>query len=138
MTQLTETGTGYNDGTQVNQSTKSKATVRYNSFKEYKPKLAYPKTQRTRSAISKRAIESMFGYSQRETAEKLGVSISTLKRRFSDLYGAKARWPYNRKDMRRNRMRIDFIMNEQNTVSTKYLDPETIAALEQVFRIASQ
>ncbi|KAL0489381.1 hypothetical protein AKO1_010687 [Acrasis kona] len=79
-------------------------------------------------------IQSM-NISQTDAANMLGVSVSTLKRRYYKL--GLGRWPANRGTHNKfnnmsNHTALNTIVNQQN-VDEKYIDDKTEALLSQLF-----
>ena len=86
--------------------------------------------------LSKEEIRANFVYTMKEAAERLGVSTSTLKRRYREMYGRRM-WPYERTvepiEMRTlETLSLTSILNEVD-VPTKYVDSRTMITLLQAF-----
>ncbi len=103
----------------------------------------YKKNQPT-EALRKLTREEMalyFKLPQPEAAKKLGVSLSSLKRRFYELYGnrmkgsgeSKVRWSYAFYKKNVKKTKLKFILNPVNK-PTKLLDPHTIHILKLTFQ----
>jgi hypothetical protein len=82
--------------------------------------------------LTKELLEAHFMYSQEEAAVRLGVSLSTLKRKFRSLKIGK-RWPFQEKRQRERKRSISFILNTIEPTSSKRLDYRTINALAKAF-----
>jgi hypothetical protein len=102
------------------------------------------KDQPTTEALRKLTREEMalyFKLPQPEAAKRLGVSLSSLKRRFYELYrnrmeGAgetKLRWPYSCYKKNVKKTKLKYILNPVNK-PTKMLDPHTIHILKLSFQ----
>lgn len=83
-------------------------------------------------SLSESAIKSHFIYPQPEAARRLGVSLSTLKRRFYECYGGTKRWPYNDWKKIIKKRKISYILNAKEKPTT-YIDPNTMFLLNKAF-----
>jgi len=83
-------------------------------------------------SISKAQLATFFSLPQPEAAKRLGISLSTLKRRFYEMYGGGQRWPYVLYKRAYRKTRLSFLVNRANK-PTKTLDPHTIHALKLAF-----
>lgn len=83
--------------------------------------------------ITKEDIEHLFKYPQPKAAQILGVSVSTLKRRFYEVTGGLTRWPYAtiKKNLKKGTMK--HILNPKDKPTT-LLDPYTICTLKNAFK----
>jgi hypothetical protein len=81
--------------------------------------------------LTEEQLKSMYMYPQPEAAKRLGVSLSTLKRRFYELHNGQ-RWPYNDIKKILKRRKLKYILNDRNK-PTKYLDQMTIHCLQKAF-----
>jgi hypothetical protein len=82
--------------------------------------------------IDKEQIEKYFSLPQPSAAKKLGVSLSTLKRRFYETHGG-TRWPYCGIKKAMKKRTVKYILNTKNK-PTKLLDPHTIHTLALAFK----
>lgn len=94
--------------------------------------LSYSPRNKRQIHLEKHEIEQFFSYPQPEAAKKLGVSLSTLKRRFYETHG-KIRWPYCAIKKQCKKRSLSYVMNAKNK-PTKLLDPYTISILKKAFR----
>lgn len=90
------------------------------------------KTCKSRITITDDQLKAMFIYSQPEAAKRLGVSLSTLKRRFYELAGKGKRWPFQELKKIEKKRSVRYIINDINQPE-KMLDPYTIFVLNQTF-----
>jgi len=81
--------------------------------------------------LSKEDIEKYFSFPQPKAAKLLGVSLSTLKRRFYDTHKG-SRWPYSGIKKQAKKRSIAYIMNQKNK-PVKLLDPHTLHTLKKAF-----
>jgi len=81
--------------------------------------------------IDKKQMERYYYYPQPTAAKLLGVSLSTLKRRYYEIVGHR-RWPYP--DMKRllKKKTISYIVHDKDK-PTKQLDPHTLHVLKKAF-----
>ena len=98
------------------------------------PRVKKSASFRNNIQISKPEMAKYFGCPQRLAAQKLGVSLSTLKRRFYQL--GLGRWPYQTHET--NRRSIWHMVNEVEPKSEKYLSPETVQTLTHLFSMSLQ
>jgi len=77
-------------------------------------------------------MRKYFKYPQPEAAKRLGVSLSTLKRRFYALNMGK-RWPYYQFVKVQRKRHLNYILNKQNKPE-KLIDNHTIHVLKLAFR----
>jgi AraC-like DNA-binding protein len=99
--------------------------------------MGVPKRGKRIIRLSEDQLQASFQYPQHEAAKRLGVSVSTLKRRFYELYGG-TRWPF--KENRRRlvlKESIHYILNEKN-MPTKDLDKNALYALMLAFQSSMQ
>lgn len=96
-----------------------------------------PKRGKKVISLSESAIKSHFIYPQPEAARRLGVSLSTLKRRFYECYGGTKRWPYNDWKKIIKKRKISYILNAKEKPTT-YIDPNTMFLLNKAFHIENQ
>jgi len=94
-----------------------------------------PTSFRNRIQITKPEMAKYFDCPQRFAAQKLGVSLSTLKRRFYQL--GIGRWPYQLAQDKRRRS-IWFLVNKEESKSEKELSPGTVQTLNQLFSMTLQ
>ncbi len=82
--------------------------------------------------IDLKEMKKYYYYPQPTAAKLLGVSLSTLKRRYYEVVGDK-RWPYP--DMKRllKKRNISYIVHDTDK-PTKQLDPHTIHVLKKAFQ----
>jgi hypothetical protein len=97
------------------------------------PKTALPKAKRGKKVIplTEEQLRNHFIYPQPEAARRLGVSLSTLKRRFYELHSGK-RWPYNDIKNTLKKRKLRYIVNDRSKPE-KYLDQNTLFALSKAF-----
>jgi hypothetical protein len=94
--------------------------------------LSYSPRNKRQIHLEKHDIEQLFSFPQPEAAKKLGVSLSTLKRRFYETHG-KIRWPYCAIKKQCKKRSLSYVINAKNK-PTKLLDPHTISILKKAFR----
>ncbi|KAG2379420.1 hypothetical protein C9374_006537 [Naegleria lovaniensis] len=94
------------------------------------------KKTNTRIEITREMMTKYFYCPQTLAARLLGVSISTLKRRFYDLHIG--RWPYQCISLNERKRSIYFLMNETEPEDDKELDEKTLMYLRHAFRDASK
>ena len=97
-------------------------------------KVAKRKRGKKMIPISIEQLEANFHYPQPEAAKRLGVSVSTLKRRFYEVHGGSMRWPYSdrKRTTTTKRNTIAYILNKDEKPAT-YLDNQTLFHLHMVF-----
>ncbi|KAF0974319.1 hypothetical protein FDP41_006929 [Naegleria fowleri] len=100
------------------------------------PKESSKKKTNTRIEITREMMARYFYCPQTLAARLLGVSISTLKRRFYDLH--MGRWPYQCISLNERKKSIYFLMNETEPEDEKELDEKTWTYLRHAFRDASK
>jgi DNA-binding transcriptional regulator YiaG len=86
--------------------------------------------------ISERQIKAHFIFSQPEAARRLGVSLSTLKRRFYELNGGcggTMKWPYSEIKKIAAKRTIKYILNEREKDAT-IIDEYTRMVLLKAFQ----
>jgi hypothetical protein len=81
--------------------------------------------------IDTKEMERLFIYPQPEAAKRLGVSLSTLKRRFYETHKGK-RWPYSHYKKILKKRNISYIVHNRMK-PTKQLDPHTLNILKKAF-----
>jgi hypothetical protein len=81
--------------------------------------------------IDSKEMERLFIYPQPEAAKRLGVSLSTLKRRFYETHQGK-RWPYSHFKKILKKRNISYIVHSRMK-PTKQLDPHTLNILKKAF-----
>lgn len=89
-------------------------------------------TNKSKISISDRELREVFAYTQPEAARRLGVSLSTLKRRFYELAGKGKRWPFHEMKKIEKKRSMKYILNETNQPE-KMLDPYTLFVLSKTF-----
>lgn len=89
-------------------------------------------TNKSKISISDKELREVFAYTQPEAAKRLGVSLSTLKRRFYELAGKGKRWPFHEMKKIEKKRSMKFILNETNQPE-KMLDPYTLFVLAKTF-----
>jgi len=94
-----------------------------------------PTSFRNTIQISRSDMEKYFNCPQRLAAQKLGVSMSTLKRRFYQL--KMGRWPCQLTQDRRRRS-VWHLVNEVEPKSEKELCPNTVQTLTRLFSMNLQ
>ena len=82
--------------------------------------------------LSEQQLRTHYIFSQPEAARRLGVSLSTLKRRFYELHSGK-RWPYHDLKPSLKKRRISFIVNKKD-LPEKDIDSYTEHVLSLAFR----
>lgn len=85
--------------------------------------------------ITRREMAKYFSYPQRLAAQKLGVSVSTLKRRFYQL--GIGRWPYQLMQEKR-RSNLWSLVSDVESQSEKELSPNTVQTLTRLFSMSLQ
>ncbi|KAL0486743.1 RKD2 [Acrasis kona] len=94
--------------------------VNMDGIKKKKPKL------------TRQCLEQNFAYPQEEAANRLGISLSTLKRKFRSL-GLGKRWPYQEMRQIERKRSLSFILNPVELTSAKRLDYRVMNALSKAF-----
>jgi len=94
-----------------------------------------PTSFRNTIQISRSDMQKYFNCPQRLAAQKLGVSVSTLKRRFYKL--KMGRWPYQLTQDKRRRS-VWHLVNEVEPKSEKELCPNTVQTLTRLFSMNLQ
>jgi DNA-binding transcriptional regulator YiaG len=84
-----------------------------------------------RKEITKEEIKKYFNVSQSKAAKLLGVSVSTLKRRFYSM--DMGRWPYPGNRYSARKRTISYICSPNNRPE-KQLDPHTLHVLLRAFK----
>jgi hypothetical protein len=87
------------------------------------------KRGRTNIEISAEELKKVLHYAQPQAAKILGVSLSTLKRKFYQLYPGR-RW--SKQTMTRNKLQMKFLVHRYNKPET-YIESSTIHMLNHVF-----
>ncbi|KAG2379382.1 hypothetical protein C9374_007521 [Naegleria lovaniensis] len=82
--------------------------------------------------VAKHDMERYFGASQVLAARLLGVSVSTLKRRFKESYEGQHRWPYHKLTNLEKRRSLWFYMNDEED-DEKFISPQCEQVLEKAF-----
>ncbi|KAL9641457.1 hypothetical protein ABK040_013382 [Willaertia magna] len=80
--------------------------------------------------ITRVEMSKYFNAPQTLAARLLGVSVSTLKRRYYEMY--KGRWPYQSLSNKERKKTIWFYVNEEE-YSEKFISKETITILNKAF-----
>lgn len=88
-------------------------------------------SKRGRKEITKEEIKKYFNVSQSKAAKLLGVSVSTLKRRFYSMN--MGRWPYPENRYLARKRSISYICSPNNRPE-KQLDPHTLHVLLRAFK----
>ncbi|KAL0484910.1 hypothetical protein AKO1_011786 [Acrasis kona] len=86
--------------------------------------------------LSRDKIKKYFKCPQGLAARFLGVSISTLKRRFYDL--EMGRWPYQSIPLEQRKKGLYYLINEVEPNNPKHLTDESIAIIQAAFRSSLQ
>jgi hypothetical protein len=81
--------------------------------------------------LTKQQIEHFYSSPQPQAAKQLGVSLSTLKRRYYEFSGSK-RWPYCYYKKNAKKRKLQYILNAKDR-PTKQLDPHTLNILKKAF-----
>ncbi|EFC42300.1 hypothetical protein NAEGRDRAFT_80436 [Naegleria gruberi] len=100
------------------------------------PKESKKKKNNTKIEITHEMMKPYFYCPQTLAARLLGVSISTLKRRFYDLHIG--RWPYQCISLSERKKSIYFLMNETEPEDEKEIDEKTMHHLRHAFKDASK
>ncbi|KAF0977373.1 hypothetical protein FDP41_003365 [Naegleria fowleri] len=83
--------------------------------------------------VTKKEMERYFGASQALAARLLGVSVSTLKRRFKESYEVQFhRWPYHKLTNLEKRHSLWFYINDENE-DEKFISSKCEQVLEKAF-----
>jgi hypothetical protein len=120
-----------------------KNTFSYTDVKVQKKRV----TQRTPSPtkeyrkveLSETDIRRYFNCPQPVAALLLGVSLSSLKRRYYEIAKKTSqgqqckRWPYQSLTMMERKQSVYYVLNSREPDHTTTLDPETVSALEKAF-----
>lgn len=83
--------------------------------------------------ITKEIMSQYFNMSQSLAAKLLGVSVSTLKRRYYELFKGGQRWPFQSIPLKERKKSIYYLVNEEEPLDAKELDSQTIEHLCTVF-----
>jgi DNA-binding transcriptional regulator YiaG len=84
--------------------------------------------------ITEEDIRKHFNCSQKQAASLLGVSVSTLKRRFYAL-GLGHKWPYPLAKKQTKKRSLSYILNKKNVENAKFLDNNTLNHLVKAFAL---
>lgn len=84
--------------------------------------------------IAEEDIRKHFNCSQKQAASRLGVSVSTLKRRFYAL-GLGHKWPYPSNKKQIKKRSLSYILNKKNVENEKHLDSNTLNHLVKAFAL---
>jgi len=87
--------------------------------------------KRNSKPLTKQMIGATFKYNQIEASRMLGVSLTTLKRKFKQCFPEYKQlgWPYRQT---RKKMRLEYVMNEFDE-KEKDIDRRTVRELERLF-----
>ncbi len=83
--------------------------------------------------ITKEVMSQYFNMSQSLAAKLLGVSVSTLKRRYYELFKGGQRWPFQSIPLKERKKSIYYLVNEEEPLDAKELDNQTMEHLCTIF-----
>ncbi|KAL0476290.1 hypothetical protein AKO1_010898 [Acrasis kona] len=92
--------------------------------------ISKPKSGR-KVKITKEVLQDYYCYPQVEAAKLLGVSLSTLKRKFYEL--KIGRWPHYEARIKERKRSLTYILNANESNNPKRLDYRTLAVLNEAF-----
>jgi hypothetical protein len=92
------------------------------------------KNRKRKREITKDEIKKYFNYSQAKAAKMLGVSVSTLKRRYYSM--GMGKWPYPENKFLAKKRSVSYICLAQDRPE-KFMDQTTLQQLYKAFKCTS-